>query len=166
MCRTAGWRGKDALRFEALVMARTVSEQLAVIIQAELRRIGVDMQIQMLDGSVVRSRVRSGDFDAAFHPLWNAVDGYLSWFGPQGLLGYRNMEVVQLLQSVKETMDPAPLDSIYRRLTSLIQHDIPVTFLFAEAQSYVVPQWLRGLESPYRANPMQFAERLWIERQD
>ena len=156
--------GQNSLRFEALVRARTVSEQLAVIVQAELRRIGVDMQIQMLDRSVVGSRVRSGDFDAAFHPLWNHVDGYLNWFGPQGPLGYRNMEVVQLLQSVKETMDRAQLDSLYGRLTSLIQRDIPVTFLFAEAQSYAVPRWLRGLESPYRADPIQFVERLWIER--
>ena len=161
-----GSAGRDSLRFQALVMATNVSEQSAVIIQASLRTIGVDMQIRMVDGSVVRSRVRSGDFDAAFHPLWNHVDGYTNWLGPQSPLGYQNPEVSRLLQSIKETMDTAQLIGIYRQLTSIIQRDMPVTFLFSEARSYVVPRWLQGLESPYRADPMQFSERLWIERQD
>ena len=159
-----GNAGRDSLRFEALVMATNVSEQAAVIVQASLRAIGVDMQIRMLDRGVVRSRVRSGDFDAAFHPLWNNVDGYLNWFGPESPLGYNDPEVMRLLRSIKETMDPAQLERIYRPLTSLFQRDMPITFLFSEAQSYAVAWWLRGLESPYRADPMQFAERLWIER--
>ena len=152
------------MRFEVLVWAGNVSEQSAVMIQASLRRIGVDMQIRQLAGNVVRNRVRSGDFDAAFHPLWNNVDGYLNWFGLEGPLAYENADVRRLLLSIKETMDPEELDDIYRRLTPLIEQDMPVTFLFSEAQSYVVPRWLKGLESPYRANPMQFSERLWIER--
>ena len=161
-----GNAGRDSLRFEALVMATTVSEQAAVIVQASLRAIGVDMQIRMLDRSVVRNRVRSGDFEAAFHPLWNNVDGYLNWFGPESPLGYDNADVMRLLRSIKQTMDPAELDGIYRPLASLFQRDMPVTFLFSEARSYAVPAWLRGLETPYRADPVQFSERLWIERQD
>jgi len=155
---------RDSLRFEVLVRAGNRSEQSAVLVQASLRAIGVDMQIRMLDGTVVRNLVRAGDFDAAFHPLWNNVDGYLNWFNPDGPLSYENADVRSLLLSIKETMDPEELDDIYRQLTPLIERDMPVTFLFSEAQSYVVPAWLRGLESPYRADPMQFSERLWIER--
>jgi len=155
---------RDSLRFEVLVWAGNRSEQSAVLVQASLRAIGVDMQIRMLDGTVVRNLVRAGDFDAAFHPLWNNVDGYLNWFDPDGPLSYENADVRSLLLSIKETMDPEELDDIYRQLTPLIERDMPVTFLFSEAQSYVVPAWLRGLESPYRADPMQFSERLWIER--
>ena len=155
---------RGSLKFEALVTAGNVSQQLAVLIQASLRAIGVDMQIRMLARSVVRGRVRSGNFEAAFHPLWNHVDGYLNWFGPESPLGYHNAEVMRLLHSIKETMDPDQLDGIYRQLTLIIQRDMPVTFLFSEARSYAVPAWLRGLESPYRADPMRFSERLWIER--
>ena len=161
-----GTVGRGSLSFEAVVPAGGVSQELAVLIQASLRTIGVDMQINMLDASVVRDRVSSGDFDAAFQPLWNNVDGYMTLFGSESPLGYDNPGVTRLLRSIKQTMDPDQLDGIFRQLTSIIQRDIPVTFLYAEARSYAVPAWLRGLESPYRADPMQFSERLWIERQD
>lgn len=155
---------QDPLRFEALVAAGDVSQELAVLIQASLRTIGVDMQIRVLDAPVVRDRVRSGDFDAAFQPVWNHVDGYMTLFGQESPLGYHNPAVTRLLRSIKETMDPDRLDGIYRRLTSIIQEDLPITFLYSEARSYAVPVWLRGLESPYRADPTRFLERLWIER--
>jgi len=148
------------------VTAGGKSQQLAVLIQASLRTVGVDMQIRMLDARVVRDRVRSGEFEAAFQPLWNHVDGYMTWFGPESPLGYHSAEMMRLLRSVSETMDPDRLDGIYRQLTSTIERDIPVTFLYSEARSYAVPVWLRGLKGPYRADPTQFMERLWIERQD
>lgn len=157
---------QDSLSFEALVTAGGKSQQLAVLIQASLRTVGVDMQIRMLDTRVVRDRVRSGEFEAAFQPLWNHVDGYMTWFGSESPLGYHNAEVARLLGSIKETMDANQLDGIYRELTSIIQRDMPITFLFSEVRSYAVPAWLRGLESPYRADPTRFSERLWIERQD
>ena len=156
--------GRRSLSFEALVTAGDVSQELAVLIQASLRMVGVDMQIRVLDASVVRDRVGSGDFDAAFQPVWNNVDAYLSWFGAESPLGYENADVQRLMRSIKETMASDRLDGIYGQLTSIIQQDMPVTFLYAEARSYAVPAWLRGLESPYRADPTRFLEKLWIER--
>lgn len=72
-----GWRGRARdgtrlrggrpLRFTLLVPTSSrVRQQAAVLLQAQLRTAGVDMQIQPLDFSVLEQRTARGDFDAVF----------------------------------------------------------------------------------------------------
>ncbi len=164
-------RDGQPLRFTAVLIAGGAQEQAAVYVQAVLRRIGVDMQIQALDFSVFMQRSQTGEFDAAFVPLFNYVDGHIStltseregsiWVG--GVPGYRNEEVVRLLASVKETADPAEIDSIYREIAPRFLEDLPITLLFPTVETAVVRKNIRGLQSPFRANPVQFMEHLWLE---
>lgn len=171
----AGWLREDSstvgvaaggqLRIEALVAAGGVSERVAVIIQANLRLVGVDMQIRAMDGMLVRRRVQSGHFEMAFLNLWNAVDGYLPWLSADGPLGYRNAEVIRLLRAAQRTVEPTELDRIYGQYAALVQRDLPITFLFPMVQTYAVDRRIRGLQGPYQADPMQFSERLFLEQE-
>ena len=185
MLRDAGWldgdedgvleRGGKPFGFTALSPAGAAG-QAAVYVQAALRKVGVHMEIQTLDMNLLRSRVRDGKFEAAFFPYWNHVDGQIRWLAP-GLdrgdgtpqesltagIGYDNPGVSRLLASVRETADPDQEDSIYRSLAPLIHHDLPITFLYPEVMTYMVHRRVRGLKSPFRADPIQFLEQLWIE---
>jgi len=164
-------RDGQALRFTAVLISGGAQEQTAVYVQAALRRIGVDMQIQPLEVSVMMGRSRSGEFDAAFLPLFNHVDGHLRTIAGQrsgdidvgGVPGYRNEEVTRLLVSAREMADPAQIDSIYRELRPHLLADLPITLLFPTVETAVVRRNIRGLQSPFRANPVQFMEYLWLE---
>jgi len=78
-------RGGTPLRFTLLVPTSSqVRQQAAVILQDELKRIGVDMQIQPLEFTVMEQRTQAGDFDAAF--VSRTIDpspaSLLQWWSP------------------------------------------------------------------------------------
>jgi peptide/nickel transport system substrate-binding protein len=179
----AGWRDTDGdgirerggrpCHFTTLV-AFAEDEAVAVYVQAALRRVGVEMRVERLEMSVQQRRLRTGAFEAAIVAFWNHVDSHVQWLGAGlergdeseefGSIGYRNAEVARLLDEAKQTADPDAQDRIYRQLAPIISADVPITFLFPRLQTYVVHRRVRGLESPFRADPMRYMERLWIER--
>ncbi len=180
----AGWRDADGdgvregggrpLQVTLLTAADGPARQMAVYIQAALRRVGVRLEIQTLDIQLLRRRVRGGAFDAVVFPFYNHIDGHLNSLAGgagyraeaslrRGVPGYANAKVARLLRSVKETAEPAAVDSIYRELAPHLLEDLPVTFLVPQVDAIVAHRRVRGLESPFRAEPMRYLERLWIE---
>ncbi|MFQ5671301.1 MAG: ABC transporter substrate-binding protein [Acidobacteriota bacterium] len=174
LLENAGWRdgGGEGIReregerfdFTTLVAPGSELEQAALYVQAALREVGVRMEIRTLDMSLLRSRVRSGEFEAAFFPVWNSLEGHLRWIGEDSPIGYHDPEVRRLLTSAQETADPGEVEAIYRRIAPLVQADLPITFLFPQVQMYAAHRRFRGLKSPHAANPLRFLEHLWLQR--
>ena len=54
-------------------------------------------------------------------------------------------------------------DRIYGELTEIFHADVPVTFLYPNVENWVVLRRIRGLSTPFRADPVWNAEHLWIE---
>ncbi|MFQ5678736.1 MAG: peptide ABC transporter substrate-binding protein [Gemmatimonadota bacterium] len=170
---TAGWHDADEdgireregepLHFKALVAPGSELEQAAVYVQAALREVGARMEIQTLDNRVLRRRVQSGEFEAVFFPVWNSVDGHLRWIGEYSPIGYDNPEVRRLLASAQETAEPEEEEALYRRIAPMVQADLPITFLIPQVQTYAAHRRVRGLQSPYAADPMVFLEHLWLQ---
>lgn len=170
-------REGEPLRFTLLVDANGPGRQMAVYIQAALRRVGVDVEVQPLDIRVLRQRARTGEFDAVLFPFYNHIEGHLDWLGggagyladanavAGGVPGYENPEVTRLLRSVKEAADPEAMDSIYRELAPHVLEDLPVTFLVPQVSTIVAHRRVKGLQSPFRADPMRYMERLWLEEE-
>ena len=44
--------------------------------------------------------------------------------------------------------------------------ELPITFLYPEAATYVAHRRLRGLGSPFRADLVSHMEELWLEDED
>ena len=55
------------------------------------------------------------------------------------------------------------IDAIHREIMPIIRADLPMTILFPQVQTYAVDRRLRGLESPYRGDPILFMEDLWLD---
>ena len=169
----AGWRDRDGdgvrereardFRFTAIVMAAPGWQELAVYVQNQLRQVGVRMDIQTLELSVVAERFRTGRFDAAF--TWvRHIAGFLEReFGDESPFGYTNPEIVELARRARLTAHPDSQDQIYRRLTVIFRAELPVTRLFPEVTTVVVHRRIRGLSSPFRADPVWYMEELWLE---
>ena len=114
---SAGWRDSDgdgvrdrngrAFRFTAIVQPDQSFARAAVFIQAQLRAIGVNMEITTLDARVASERVGNGTFDAAVWIVNNRTagdGGHRDYFGSNSRIGYHNARAAELLESL-----PAPL---------------------------------------------------------
>ena len=169
----AGWLDRDGdgvrerdgaeFKFTAIVPAQSASgyKEIALYVQGQLRRIGVRMEVQYLDGGLVNSRVMAGDFEAAFGNYGH--EWMRRYFGQDYPLGYKNAEVVRLIDRLQATVHPDAKDRIYGELMEIFRADLPVTFLFSRAITHVVHRRIQGLRSPYRTDPVWYMEELWIE---
>ncbi len=175
LLREAGWRDEDGdglrerdgeqFRFETIVRAGDELEHAAVYVQSQLRRVGIQMDVKVLDVSVVRERLRSGDFHATIHRMGNQAsgDGHLAWFGEDSRIGWHNPRVAELLHAAELAIDPDEQDRIYRELMPMFQAELPATFLEPQVETFVAHRRLRGLSSPFWANPLQNMDYLWLE---
>jgi peptide/nickel transport system substrate-binding protein len=173
-----GWRDRDGdgvrerdgrqLRFTALVTSGSSDEQggpaTAVYVQEGLRRVGVRMEVQVVETEVARRRLSSGNFQAAFGRFYNNVATDQHWWGADGWTGYTNPRVQALFDSLQVVADPERRDAIFRALMPIFRDDVPITLLFPQVQTIIASTWVRGLVSPFRSDPVMSAQYLWIER--
>ena len=167
----AGWRDMDgdglreragkAFRFELLVSDGPL-ERAAVFVQDQLRGVGVQMEVIRQDNHW--KRVLNADYEAAILPVFPG--GGLShavYFGSESVLGYRNSTVVRLLDETTATLDPDEIDRLYRELMPIFQEDLPITSLYPNVWTTVAHRRVRGLSTPYRAEPVWHVDDMWLE---
>jgi peptide/nickel transport system substrate-binding protein len=165
-----GVRDKDSrpFRFSLLVMeggwtAGTSREQAVVLVQSQLRRVGIRVEILTMDMSAGRDRWRQGAFDAAIVTHLPGEAGHLALYGTGSSLGYANPRVAELLERAAASMNPEERDGIYRELWPIFQAELPMTPLYPARWTHIVHRRVRGLSLPFRADPLWYAEDLWLE---
>ncbi len=176
----AGWRDRDGdgireregQKFRFTTLLRTFSgenipgnEAAGVLVQAQLRTVGVQMDLQTLDPSVVGQRLRSGDFEAVFTWLRFYETPWLRMFriGEGPPIGYRNPRVVELIDSASQTWVPEEEDRLYAELMAIFRRDVPITILYPSGGLSVAHRRLQGLSTPWRSDAVANMEDLWIE---
>lgn len=173
LLEAAGWRGPggdgvreregEEFRFTAIVDASTGGGRLAELVQEQFRRVGVRMDIQTLETNVVQERLMAGAFEAAFTMLVSVPMMLQRDFGEGSPLGYRNARMMELIDRAVQTSHPEVQDKIYLEIADILRADQPVTFLHWFVVTIVAHRRIRGLSSPWRADPVMFMEDLRIE---
>ncbi len=168
----AGWRDTDGdgvrdraghpFRFTALVAGPELQGP-GLLLQHALGRIGVAMELQVHERTVVRDRVRSGDFEAHLGGIGNAPGGLHLTLGEESRLGYRNAEVARLVDEARTEPDPDVRDALYGEISALLQQDPPVLWLHPRVTMRAAHRRVRGLRSPDRVNPILALRHLWLE---
>ncbi len=164
-----GWRDRDGdgwldregqdFHFTALVFSGSGWDQtIAIYVQDQLRRLGVRMDLQPMQS--LWPRVRAGEFEAAVMQVWLYPERFA---GSESPVGYANPELSGLLYQLTRVAEPDSVDAIYRRVAEIFRDEAPVTFLFPRVEVAIVHRRVGGLSSPWRADPMQFMEDLWLE---
>ncbi len=178
LLRDAGWRDTDGdgfldrngetFRFTALLRSRSPEnmvglERQGVLVQSQLRAIGIDMQLLAVDPSVIFDRLETGDFEAVFqflrpHPAtpWLRRHG----FGIGDASGYTNPRLAELFEEIDRTPVPAAEDSLYREVAEIFRRDAPVTYLHPMVRFTVAHRRLLGLASPTRADPVAHMDEI------
>ena len=166
----AGWLDRDgdgirendgrALSFTALVNAsERYDNAIAVFVQNQLRMLGVDMQLQPIQGGALFQRYKNGDFEAAVFQVW-LQERFVEDDNP---LAYHNPRLAELIDRYHMEADPGEVDRAYEEITRIFHEDVPISLLFPIVHAMVVHRRLRGLRSPWKSEPVWHMEELWLE---
>jgi len=161
---------RNGEEFKIYASVNTEQERIAIYVQDQLRRIGVRLELQVLDVSLIRERLRSGQFEALFFHFDNTIDqpnyGHRRMLGEDSPFGYFNAEMIRLLDLAQVTFDLDRRDKIYNQIAPIFTKDLPITLLFPLVQTHIVNRRIQGLSSPHRADPVSNMQDLWIKEED
>ncbi len=141
-----GWKDTDQdgirndstgrpMRFSLLINAGNARrEKAAILVQSQLRQVGVDAQIEKVESNTFFERLRKRDYEAALSG-WSAglfVDPSSIWGENSefNFTSYRNPRVNALIAQGLAQPDPELAAPIWRELQAEIYADQPYTFLY------------------------------------
>ncbi len=125
-----------------------VRKDIATLVQADLRKIGIDVQIQIYEWAVFISQyVNTGDFDAVVlgWSLGYDFDQFTIWHSSQtnpgqlNFVGYENAAVDRWLNELRSEFDTDRIKEIAGNLQAKIYEDQP--YLFVHVPSGVAAMW-------------------------
>ena len=149
---TAGWGDSDgdgileregrALRLQ-LILPNTsaIRRQMSLLIQEQLRPLGIQIEVQQLEIPVWNERRSAGDFDVDFgavtqDPSPSGLTQSWSCSGGSNVAGYCNREVDSLMQkAILAQGDPS---EFWIAVLRQMEADTPATFLYAMNYVYAV----------------------------
>jgi peptide/nickel transport system substrate-binding protein len=148
-----------------------VRADIAEIVQADLRRIGVDMRIQIQEWGTMLSRINTPDrrdFDAVligWRTEFRADDTNLFHCderdGPYQWVGHCNPELDRLLEQLMLMPDREQARPYWQQYQRLIAQDQPFTFVYFQERLHGVGNRLRNVNPDPRGDWVG-ADRWWI----
>jgi len=166
-----GWLDRDGHTFAFQLKTNTGNQlraDIAIIVQNQLKAIGVKVNIQTLERSTLIERLRAGEFDA-YMGGWStsfAVDPTPIFHSSStdlfNFVHYANPAVDHLIEIGREEMDRQTAAGIWKETQDLIYQDQPYTFLFWKTKIVAVDRHFKnvnpiplssiyGLENWYKA---------------
>lgn len=155
--KKAGWKDRDGDRildkngkkFEFTLSCATGNQlkaDVAVITQEELRKIGIKVNIDMLEWTTFIDQIQSKNFDACVNgwstpyyvdptPVFHSGSTDLFNF-----ISYVNPKVDQLIEKGRVEMDQRKSAEIWKEFHKIIYDDQPYTFLFWIDQAVAVKE--------------------------
>ena len=127
-------------------------EQTAVAVQAELAKIGIDLELDLPDWATRIEKNLEGDYDMLVVGTGGDIadPDYLSDYYQSGDIrlnnapGWSNARVDELLQLGRQTIDPEERKEIYAELQEIVLEESPLVFLMWRDQSYAATADLQG----------------------
>jgi peptide/nickel transport system substrate-binding protein len=160
------------LRFTLLVPAgNDFNRDLAQVVQADLRTVGVDLQLKPLEFATLVQTITGSDrdFDAVLLALDSDVRLDLrSLFhsaalkGPFQLAGYSDPTLDSLLDAIDTTTDHAAARPLWARAQEILARDQPWTFLYFFTDLILARDQLHGVRGDLRG-VLFSAPQWWIE---
>lgn len=153
LLREAGFSG--GLRAKFIVFRE--GEDVAQIIDRQLRQAGIAVEIQRLDLASAsleaqegrhELRTQGGDYDSdpdlTYNPYFHTEKG------PRATLNlshYSNPQLDRLLEIGRVTLDPAKRKAIYREVVEILHEDLPVLWLVMTPYAYAFGPRVKDFET-------------------
>ncbi|MFN0118139.1 MAG: peptide-binding protein [Elusimicrobiota bacterium] len=133
-----------------------VRESIAQITQENLKKIGIKMDIRILEWSVfLNNFVNNKNFEACVLG-WNVPrdpDPYTTWHSSQmkeggyNFVSYKNEDVDGWIVEAQKTFDQATRQKLYYKIHRQINYDLPYVFLVNPERLPVVHKKILGVET-------------------
>lgn len=170
---SAGYLEKNGKIFEftALVnQGNREREKAAVIIQEQLKRIGLKVNIQIIEWAALVKTLNGPapkKFEAVFlgWSLGIDPDDYTIWHSSQypagfNFINYKNQEVDRLLESGRKTLGQKSRKKIYEKIYQILSREQPYIFLWTANALEAVNRKVKNLASPGPAGLFLNIERI------
>jgi peptide/nickel transport system substrate-binding protein len=148
-------KGKKPLKLEMLVAGGSVaSNPFAQLFQAELKKIGIELNVVPLDFATLIQRVLAGNYQCAYLS-WNLDPDpdpfalfHSSQFPPHGqnLVFYSNPEADKLLEAGRKEFSESKRKQIYWQLHALLADDQPYTWTLQVSVKWAINKRLRDVK--------------------
>ena len=146
------------LRFSVLVPSSSLNRmRMGVLLQEQLRKIGVAVDLDQMDFSSLATRIGNRDFDAAlwsWHLGTNAAAIREIWTGEAATMdgnnfgSYVNPVFDAYVDSAVSTFDPSKTKAYYTRAYETVIEDAPAIWLYD-------PKMVLGIHRRLRSGPMR-----------
>lgn len=172
-----GCRYKNGKKFEFTCIVNQGNkerEKAAVILQQQFKKIGVKMDVRVMEWAallkIVNDPIPPKDFDAVIMgwSLGLDPDSYSIWHSSQypkgfNFVKYKNTVVDKLLEEGRTTLDAKKRKNIYAKLNKMISHDQPYVFLWYPHTVVGVSKRVKGLSNPGPAGLFLNIEDVYVE---
>lgn len=144
----------EPLRFELLVVSSsTLHQNVLVMVQQQLQRLGIDAQVRPIEFNTKLSREMEGDFDATLVAAGIGTDLDLTYFfhSDPGLGSYNfgrctDPQVDALLDEIRGQVDQAAAKDLYLELQERLHEAQLITVLYEPMRMIAVRENLRNVD--------------------
>ena len=160
---------RSRLRFTCMIPADfAVLERVALEVQKQLYRIGVDMQFDVVPIEEFNTRARDGRFEAMLIDMISGPSfgrSYLFWasasqFKGLNVFGYENAEAERLFGVLRQSTNEAAVRSATSNLQRVLLDDPPALFLAWNERSRAVRRNFRVVQDAGR-DPVDPVYTIW-----
>lgn len=160
----AGWRDtnadgvldKDGKPFRFTLIAMTgsaTSKQIAQMVQSELKKVGVQADVAMMEGGQAIARLMGGNFDAAYlswdldadpDPYAIFHSSQIPGSGGQNFVFYSNPEADRIMDEARHELDSGKRKDLYWRLHEILAADQPYTWVVQVSAKWGLNRRVQG----------------------
>jgi peptide/nickel transport system substrate-binding protein len=173
-----GYRTKNGKRLSATLLTYdnpAFPASVSVAIQADLKKVGFDMPIQMLPLTRVTERRYAGNFQALAAGYWhtNTPDGLFVLYHSQSistsrLIGqnagkFRDAELDRVLSAARRSRDPVELQALYGEAQKRLTETVPAV---PSVESQVLTAYGRQVKGVIfdTSHNVPFFTSIWLDR--
>lgn len=139
----------------------TITEKSAPLLQQNLKDIGIELDLQIMEFATMFDQAKKGDFELAFIGQGNEMDGDISKFydssfiKPLGdnsgsnFIRYKNPELDKLIDSSMRTLDQKERTAIFNKIGLLLNEELPVVYRYHWFENVVYSGKLNKVFCPY-----------------
>ncbi|MGH7555710.1 MAG: ABC transporter substrate-binding protein [Longimicrobiales bacterium] len=175
---SAGWRtiGPDGIRrnvagqpLRFTIVAPQPLQNLLTVVQAQLRRAGVDAELRFMEGGAFGDAVSNPDSRPAALALTFISERFLNpdpyaelhSGGDSNLSNYRDPRVDSLVQRLRDVLPDDERARIYRELQQRVSQDVPLLYTVFTPRVLAVGQRLQGVTVDLNG-PLGNVSEWWI----
>jgi peptide/nickel transport system substrate-binding protein len=158
---------RDGMPFSFTLLHPARDARAAVVVQDQLRKAGVRVELLVLDGTVVHQRFQRGDFEAIIPQAVRAERTVADANSPLGLL---DPGLAAQFKAVREEPDREVQMQLMMAAGARYRELVPATFLYVRYGAIIANRRVQGIGTPGTLLPHQSwrwpfgpVERMWLD---